>query len=196
VLFVGSRSVRQYAELLLLYAQMSAQPKDAFRVWMRLVDSVHFLSNFMPRKAALAIFGLCTLLFGWATSRAWRGRRPETAWASIIALSVVLSIHTMSYDSILVVLACLVGLGTIESTIFRSAHNRICALIWCLGWLAWPASSFTGVNLFTPAILALAVILLAAANLPKENLESLEPVKRRGADWSPTARGGVRQVEA
>ena len=45
LVFVGRGTVREYIDVLLFYAQISSQPKDAFRVWMRLVDGVHFLSN-------------------------------------------------------------------------------------------------------------------------------------------------------
>jgi hypothetical protein len=195
-IFVGRASVREYIDVLLFYARMSSQPKDAFRVWMRLVDAVHFLSNFMPRRAALGVFAVCAAVIGWVTARAWRGRRPETAWAAIVALSVVLSIHTMSYDSVLVVLAGLVGYGTIQPGAYRVAHVRICGLIWCLGWFAWPVSGFIGINLFTPAILALGVILLAAANLPKKEQQPVCIAGHGTAEWPKAAAPGLMQAGA
>ena len=135
----------------------------------------------MSRKGRVRRVWACAMVIGWVTARAWRGRRPETAWAAIVALSVVLSIHTMSYDS---GRSGDVGYGTIESATYRAAHLRICALIWCLGWFAWPVSGFIGVNLFTPVILALGVILLAAANLPKEEPQPVCATGRNAAEWS------------
>ncbi len=168
---VGWDTLLAYMALLEKFTLATTSEQTVFRVWkyidlasfFRLLFGGHIflewhIGSYMP------LVGLAFLVYVWHSFRGINVKiREQLLWATCITFTLVLNIYTGIYDSIFIVIACLLTLNCLYSSFPLSLQSMpislktILILLYLTPWISQYFAQQIGVQIFTLVLFALGV---------------------------------------
>jgi len=160
-----------YMALLQKFTLATTSEQTVFRVWkyidlasfFRLLFGGHIflewnIGSYMP------FVGLAFLVYVWQSFRQINAKiRDQLLWATCITFTLVLNIYTGIYDSIFIVVACLLTLNCLYSSFPLSLQSMpiplktILILLYLTPWISQYFAQQIGIQIFTLVLFALGV---------------------------------------
>lgn len=200
VLAIGRRGCLGYIEHLLAFSRTTRAPDTDFPNW-KFVDLDHFLGPllgdhgiiriFVLAGAALAVLPSLARLW-WEYDRSGADRRMLT-WSATLTWTLVLNLYIGVYDAILIVPGLLMTADVLHrrangtAAAMTPAFRLLLALLYVIPWFSQHLARSTGIQPFTPILIAAGIYQVALAGHERPDgrwpaYESLERA-RSGARW-------------
>lgn len=166
---VGWGPLIDYVALLQGFAQATTSEHTVFRVW-KYIDLASFFRllfgshNFLEWHlgSIIPFIGLAFLWYVWKSFRHITVKHQEQLlWAICITFTLVINIYMGIYDSIFIVLACLLTLNSLYASLPLSLQSipiplkTIFILLYLTPWISQYLAQQIGVQIFTLVLLAL-----------------------------------------
>jgi hypothetical protein len=170
-MFVGWDTLIDYISLLQVFTQVTTSEQTVFRVW-KYIDLASFFRLLLGSStffewyigSIIPFVGLIFLWYAWKSFRQIEGRNQEQLhWAICITFTLVLNIYMGIYDSIFIVLACLLTLNSFYASLPLSIQSMptplktIFILLYLTPWITQYLAQQIGVQIFTLVLFALGV---------------------------------------
>jgi len=170
-MFVGWDTLIDYISLLQVFTQATTSEQTVFRVW-KYIDLASFFRLLLGSStffewhigSIIPFVGLIFLWYAWKSFRQIEGRNQEQLhWAICITFTLVLNIYMGIYDSTFIVLACLLTLNSLYSSLPLSIQSMpttlktIFILLYLTPWLSQYLAQQIGIQVFTLVLFALGV---------------------------------------
>jgi len=168
---VGWGPLIDYVTLLQGFAQATTSEHTVFRVW-KYIDLASFFRllfgshNFLEWHlgSIIPFMGLAFLWYVWKSFRdITLKQQKQLLWAICITFTLVINIYMGIYDSIFIVLACLLTLNSLYASLPLSLQSipiplkTIFILLYLTPWISQYLAQQIGVQIFTLVLLALGV---------------------------------------
>jgi hypothetical protein len=179
LLAVGRESCRAYANVVLGFSQAAAGSEGTvLRTW-KYVDLNSFFRLLLGGHSALngvLVLATAAPFLGILVVTWWRFRRGgshDLVWALTLTWTLVLNVYVGIYDSILVVLACLLTAGLLArwhddaQPSFTPGFKTLLFLVYVVPWFSEHVARVTGFQPYTVVLVAMGIFLLTVVRRGK-----------------------------